>query len=88
MTEWIEVSKGTGARIDANGFRAWIDGRQVSRDEWMSYMHWRSPDFIFQELMEFRCFNCYMLHEDCKCCSGCGQPDADIIGDHGYGCVM
>lgn len=32
------------------------------------------------------CTNC--LCTDCACCVGCGQPDADIVGVHGYpGCV-
>lgn len=88
MTEWIEISKGTGARLDSNGFRAWIDGQQVTKDVWMDYMRWRTPDFIFQDMLKTHCANCYARHEDCQCCPGCGQPDADIIGTHGYGCVM
>ncbi|MCG7596338.1 hypothetical protein [Mycobacterium sp. PSTR-4-N] len=32
------------------------------------------------------CTNCYC--DDCSCCIGCGQIDADIIGSHGYWCAL
>lgn len=32
------------------------------------------------------CMNC--LCTDCGCCVGCGQPDADLIGSHGYWCAL
>jgi hypothetical protein len=41
---------------------------------------------IYDELHEGRCTNCHAL--ECHCCLGCGQPDADVIGTHGYACVL
>ncbi|GEM_PF-3360125 len=35
-----------------------------------------------------RCMNCLCLREDCGCCPGCGEPDADMIGSHGYWCAL
>lgn len=35
-----------------------------------------------------RCMNCLCPVDDCGCCAGCGQPDADLIGSHGYGCAL
>ncbi len=77
----------TGSRHDATGSHWWIDGKEVSRNEFRDYMHWLSPDFIWQELMKTHCVNCHALYDDCRCCPGCGQIDADVIGTHGYGCV-
>ena len=35
-----------------------------------------------------RCMNCLCLVDDCGCCVGCGAPDADLIGSHGYWCAL
>lgn len=34
------------------------------------------------------CTNCLLPEADCGCCVGCGQPDADLIGSHGYWCAL
>ncbi len=74
-----------GMRIDSTGCHAWLDGVEVTCAEYRESMRWRSCDWIYQELMEGRCTNCRST--ECHCCVGCGQPDADIIGSHGYHCV-
>lgn len=76
----------TGMRIDSTGTHAWIDGEEVTREQFWDYMKWQNPDFIWQEMMKTRCYNC--LGTECHCCVGCGQPNADIFGDHGYRCVL
>lgn len=43
---------------------------------------------LWRELVEQLgvCTNC--MCNDCGCCVGCGDTDADIIGSHGYGCTL
>ena len=44
---------------------------------------------IWDELMEGRCFNCWMphgiKHDYCGCCQGCGEIDADVNPKHPTG---
>lgn len=35
-----------------------------------------------------RCMNCLCPVDDCGCCIGCGQVDADIFGSHGSWCAL
>lgn len=85
MNDWTPH---TGSRIDHTGWHGWIEGREVTREEYAEWHHWLSPDWIYQEMMKDRCLNCRLPHNDCRCCVGCGQIDADIFGSHGYHCVM
>lgn len=62
-------------------------GKEQTPQEFMAYLDsFRAP--IYDEMMKSRCTNCLLLFDDCRCCNGCAERDSDIIGHHGYGCVL
>ncbi|QWY81282.1 hypothetical protein SEA_DURFEE_82 [Mycobacterium phage Durfee] len=79
----------TTMRIDSTGTHFWrrdADGNLsvITRDEWRRLTFWPSTPIYDQVLDDLgACLNCRCA--DCGCCYGCGQPDADLFGSHGYG---
>lgn len=73
---------GTYAWREVNGVRFEIPLAEYRRE-----MSWWDAPIYDQVLADLgACTNCRT--SDCACCYGCGQPDADIIGLHGYGCGL
>jgi hypothetical protein len=61
--------------------------REISKEQFLENLKWaRLP--LWEELMAERCYNCRLPLDDCACCVGCGETDADIVGSHGYQCVL
>ncbi|QFG09466.1 hypothetical protein I5H08_gp021 [Mycobacterium phage Yuna] len=79
-------------RSDSTGVHYWrrgADGEriEIGRDEYLR-LSWQPGEPIYDQVLDDldACRNCRCT--DCGCCHGCGDTDADVIGSHGYWCVL